>query len=72
MVINGYAHSDHRILKLTVSHEEINGINWFLVCDINSGKLKVTLIIGPLFYEGSYKIAVVCLSACHDFWLDGR
>ena len=29
---------------------------------MNSGKLKVTLIIGPLSYRGSYKIMVVCIS----------
>ena len=71
VVINGCAHCGHRILKLTVSHEEINGINWFLVCWY-TGKLKVTLIVVPLLYEGSYKIAVVCLSSCHDFWHNGR
>ena len=32
LVINGCAHSGCRILKLAVSHEEINEINWFLVC----------------------------------------
>ena len=32
VVINGCAHSGRRILKLAVSHKEINGINWFLVC----------------------------------------
>ena len=31
MVINGCAHSGHKTLKFAVSHEEINGINWFLV-----------------------------------------
>ena len=31
VVINGWAHSDYRNLKLAVSHKEINGINWFLV-----------------------------------------
>ena len=40
-----YSHSGRRTLKLTVSHEEINGINWFWCVHINSGKLKVTLII---------------------------
>ena len=25
-------HSDRKTLKLAVSHEVINGINWFLVC----------------------------------------
>ena len=28
---NGYDHSGFRNLKLTVSHKEINGINWFLL-----------------------------------------
>ena len=32
VVIDGCVHSGHRILKLVLSHEEINGINWFLVC----------------------------------------
>ena len=27
---------NHRALKLSVSHEEINEINWFLVCPSNS------------------------------------
>ena len=27
---------NHRTLKLAVSHEEINGVNWFLVCPFNS------------------------------------
>ena len=61
VVINGCAHSGCRNLKLAVSHKEINGINWFLVFDIKWGKLKVTLMIGPPSYRGSYKIMVVCL-----------
>ena len=32
VVINWCAHSGRRTLKLTVSHEDINGTNWFLVC----------------------------------------
>ena len=32
VVINGCTHSGRRTLKLAVFHEEINGINWFLVC----------------------------------------
>ena len=31
VVINGCAHTGYSILKLTKIHEEINGINWFLV-----------------------------------------
>ena len=31
-VINGCAQPGRRAIELTVSHEEINGINWFLVC----------------------------------------
>ena len=31
MVMNGCDHSGQRTLKFAVSHEEINGINWFLV-----------------------------------------
>ena len=30
---------NRRTLELAVSHEEINGINWFLVCPPNSGSL---------------------------------
>ena len=33
---------------------------WFV--DVNPGKLKVTLIIRPLSYEGSYKTTFVCLT----------
>ena len=47
VVINGCAHSGHRTLKLVVSHQEINGIDWFWCVDTNSGKLKATLIVGP-------------------------
>ena len=36
--------------------------------DINSGKLKVVLIIGLLFKEGSYKFTVVCLSNSSAFF----
>ena len=61
VIINWCAHSGCRNLKLAVSHKEINGINWFLVFDIKWGKLKVTLMIGPPSYRGSYKIMVVCL-----------
>ena len=42
---NGCGHSGLRTLKLAVSKEGINEINWFLVFGKNSGKPKVTLII---------------------------
>ena len=61
VVKNGRKNSGHRILKLAAYHEEINEINWFLVCWYKFRKLKVTLIIGLLYYEGSYKITVACL-----------
>ena len=32
MAINGCAYSDFRTLKFMVSHQEINGTNWFFVC----------------------------------------
>ena len=32
MVKNGCGHSGLRTLKLAVSQEEINGVNWFLLC----------------------------------------
>ena len=32
VVINIYAQSDHRTLKLALPEEEANGINWFLMC----------------------------------------
>ena len=47
-VINACAQHGRRYLKLTVSHEEINGINWFLVA----------LIIGLPPYGGFYRITV--------------
>ena len=47
----GFALSGPRILKLTLYPKEINGINWFLV---NSEKLEVGLIMGPLL-EGTIK-----------------
>ena len=64
MVMHGCAHSGCTAQKLAVSYEEINGINSFLRVDINLGKLKVTLIIGPPHYRGSYKITIVCFSVC--------
>ena len=63
MVINRCAYSGCWNLKLLVSHKEINGINWKEINGINSENLKVTLIIGPPPYRGSYKIKVVCLSS---------
>ena len=42
------AHSGYRTLKLALYHEEINGIFGFWCININSGKLKLTLIIEPL------------------------
>ena len=63
MVINGCAHSGHRTLKLTAylakKLMELIGF-WFV--NVNPGKLKVTLIIRPLSYKGSYKTTFVCLS----------
>ena len=48
VVINGCAHSGRRALKLAVSHEEVNGITWFLVCWYKFRKAyKVALIIWP-------------------------
>ena len=41
----------------------------FWCADINSGKLKVMLIIGPLSYEGSNKIIVACPSVNSAFFL---
>ena len=32
VVINMYVQSGHKTLKLALSQEEINGINWFLMC----------------------------------------
>ena len=46
MALNGCALSDCRALKFPVSHKEINGINWFLCVDRNSGKFKVVEMIG--------------------------
>ena len=61
VVINGCTHSGCRNINLTVSHKEISGINLGFGCFyINSGRLKVTLIIGHLSFRGSYKITVVC------------
>ena len=45
MVKNGCGHSGLRILKLAVSPEGSNGMNWFWCVDKNSGKPKVILII---------------------------
>ena len=44
VVRNGCGHYGLRTVKLAVSQEGINGINWFLVHK-NSGKPKVSLII---------------------------
>ena len=46
MILNGCAHSGCKNLKLAVSQKEINRTG-FWCFDINSEKLKVTLIIGP-------------------------
>ena len=63
MVINGCAHSGHRTLRLAAylakKLMELIGF-WFV--NVNPGKLKVTLIIRPLSYKGSYKTTFVCLS----------
>ena len=45
MVKNGYDHSDHRIVKLPVSQEGINRINYFLYADTKSGKREGNSII---------------------------
>ena len=57
VVINQCAHSGHRTLKLAVTHEEVNGIKWFLVC----------LMTGTPSYGGSYKITVVYPSVSSHF-----
>ena len=58
--------TDHRTLKLAVSHKEINGINWFWYVDINSGKLKV--VLDPHPKEGPIKsLLSVCLSNSSAF-----
>ena len=61
-VINGCAQSDCRTQKLAVSHQEIKGINWFLMCWYKFRKLEMTLLIGFLPYRGSYKINIVRLA----------
>ena len=48
VVKNGCCQSGHRALKLTVSQESIDGMNWwtdFLHAGANSGKLKVDSVI---------------------------
>ena len=42
MVENGCGQSGHGTLKLTVSQEWIDGMNWFLHAGVNSGNLKVS------------------------------
>ena len=42
---NWVGHSGFSTLKLAVSQEAINGINWFWCVDTKSGKPKVSLII---------------------------
>ena len=41
-----------RTLKLTVSHEEINGINWFLVCPSNSFLRSGSLDFSDFWHSG--------------------
>ena len=86
MVINGCAHLSCRTQKLAISHEEINGINLFLM---RWYKFRKALMIGPPIYRGPYKINIVCPSVSlsihqlsifpwnmslvfSDFWHDGR
>ena len=40
MVKNGHSHCSHRTLKLAVSQEIINGINWFWLCLYKFRKAK--------------------------------
>ena len=47
-----------------VSHEEINGINWFLVHRYKFRKVLGYFNSWTPSYRGSYKITVVCLSIC--------
>ena len=59
-----FLHVERNSLKLKADRKilgckKINRINWRF--DINSGKLKITLITGPPSYRGSSKIMVVCL-----------
>ena len=45
MVRDGCGQPGHRTLKLTVSQEWVDRMNWFLLAGANSGKLKVILMI---------------------------
>ena len=45
MAKNGCGWSGHGTLKLTVSQNRTDGINWFFYAGTNSGKLKVDSII---------------------------
>ena len=40
VVRDGCGQPDHRALKLTLSQEWIDEMNWFFACCANSGKLK--------------------------------
>ena len=68
----GCGHSGDRTLKLAVSQEGSNGMNWFLHTDTNSGKLKVILIIfvWSLSKKGMVLILGTLKPAPSQEWID--
>ena len=63
MVKNGYGQSGDGTLKLTVSEEWTDRINWFLLVDKDSKKLKVDQIF---FWVGMVKNG--CGQSGHELW----
>ena len=76
MVINGFIYSGGRTLKSAVSHEELNGINWFLLCWYKFRKTLSyfntwTPILRCVLQNDCYlsvRLPAVCLSVSSEFF----
>ena len=69
---NGCSYSGYRTLKLAVSQEGINGINWFFLHDdTNSRRQKVNLIIaGWVWSFSSWTLGHGHLKSVYQVWAD--
>ena len=65
MVRIGCGQSGHGTLKLTVSQEWSDGMNWFLHAGANSGKLKaISMILGWVWSKMG--MAMVPYNLCNE------
>ena len=75
MVKNGCGQSGHRTLKLTVSQEWIDGLNWFFACWCKFKKLKViSMILGgrgqKWVWPFSSRDHKICFTLRMSLWIE--